>query len=500
MADNGSNPRNRAALDAYARGDWPTALTLFQQLYCAEPTDRKVALVTALLLARTGDNDSAIALLQDSLADHPSDTAVAARLAALLLKRGDHWRALEALGYLSPAQLSTSTVARTRVECLIETRDFDQAEALLADERMVLQGSERDRLRAKLLERQGDIKALRSHLEAHLFPDAEWHAAALGRVCLALGDLPGALCAFGHVATLHQVRRAEDTRRAGAMILTRQRALHDLDLCLHLAQRLPGFSQHALCAVLERVVAGWPPDTETLRLEGSEMDVALTLATIWHRPLAALPARALSRCIDWSQVHAAVEQDGLAVIDNFLSPLVLSDLRQDLVEGAIWFGDGYAKAYLATDLETGLASPPLLRLIEEVRDRIALASPGQYSSAAWAFKYGAQVQGVDPHADFSRLTLNLWVAPDDANLDPASGGLMFWPVRAPPEASFYEYNGDDVWLERLRSGLPPHRRVAHRCNRAILFDSALLHASDRIAFADRHDARRINLTIAFGYR
>ena len=72
MADNGSNPRKRVALDAYARGDWPTALTLFRQLYCAEPTDRKVALVTALLLARTGDNDSAIALLQVSLADHPS--------------------------------------------------------------------------------------------------------------------------------------------------------------------------------------------------------------------------------------------------------------------------------------------------------------------------------------------------------------------------------------------------------------------------------------------
>lgn len=500
MADNGSAARKKAALEAYTRGEWPVALALFQELHREEPTDREAALAAALILARIGDNDAAIALLDDALAHHPSDPAMAARLAALLLGRGDHRRALGALADLHPAQLSTPGVARTRVECLIETRDFGQAEALLADDRIALEGRERERLQAKLLERQGDIQALRAHLESLPAPDAAWHAAALGRARLALGDLPGALCAFGHAALLHQQRRAREARQAGAMILTWQRALHDLDLCRHLAQRVPGFSQHALCALLERAVAGWPPDTEALRLEGVDMDAALTLATIWHRPLASLPARALSRCIDWPAVHTALERDGLAVIDNFLSPPVLSDLRRDLVEGAIWFGDGYAKAYLASDLETGLASPPLLRLIEEVCDRIALASPGLHASAAWAFKYGAQVQGVDPHADFSRLTLNLWVAPDDANLDPACGGLVFWPVRAPPEASFHEYNGDGAWLERLRGGLPPHRRVAHRCNRAVLFDSALLHASDRITFADRHDARRINLTFAFGYR
>lgn len=500
MVDNRSAARKKAALGAYARGDWPAALALFQELCRAEPTDREAALAAALLLARTGENDAAIMLLHDVLAHHGSDPAVAARLAALLLGRGDHRRALGALEGLTPAHLSTSGIARIRVECLIETRDFGQAEALLADDRIVLEGRERQRLQAKLLERQGNLETLRAHLESRPAPFGPWHAAALGRARLGMGDLPGALCAFDQAALLHQQRRAGEASQAGAMVLTRQRALHDLDLCRYIAQRSPGFSQDTLCAVLERAVAGWPPDTGALRLEGVDMDEALTLGTIWHRPLASLPARALSRCIDWHAVHAALARDGLAVIDDFLSLPVLSDLRRDLVEGAIWFGDGYAKAYLATDLETGLASPPLLRLIEEVRDRIALASPGLHASAAWAFKYGAQVQGVDPHADFSRLTLNLWVAPDDANLDPASGGLVFWPVRAPPEASFHEYNGDDAWLERLRGGLPPHRRVAHRCNRAILFDSALLHASDRIAFADRHDARRINLTFAFGYR
>lgn len=35
------------------------------------------------------------------------------------------------------------------------------------------------------------------------------------------------------------------------------------------------------------------------------------------------------------------------------------------------------------------------------------------------------------HADDARVNLNFWVTPDDANLDPTSGGLVVYPKEPP---------------------------------------------------------------------
>jgi hypothetical protein len=41
-------------------------------------------------------------------------------------------------------------------------------------------------------------------------------------------------------------------------------------------------------------------------------------------------------------------------------------------------------------------------------------------------------------------------------------------------------------------------KIAYRCNRAVLFNSALFHETDRIAFKDVYEGRRINMTYLFG--
>jgi len=500
MEGNAFVERKKAAIRAYVSGDHAAALDLLQLLWRDDPTDRETALATSVLLARDGAVENAIAVLRTAHAHHRADATVAGRLAGLLMERGDHRCAVTALSHLDPQALAAPAIARTRIECLIEMRAFEEAGAVLAAAGPRLEPQVHLRLEVKLLERQGEHGAILARLAALPGVDDPWLAAALGRARLALGELTGALNAFDAAAQMEQARREAVIREDAALILSHQRALHDLDLCRYVADRYHDFDGHGVLAALDRQLKQWPPGQGTVCIDGAEMTALLALGRIWHRPPTALPDHALASGIAWPEVEATVRRDGLAVLDGFLTPAVLASLRRDLVESTIWFGDGYAKGYLASDLGTGLASPPLLRLIDEVRRALTPWYPGLAASAAWAFKYGAQVQGVDPHADFSRLTLNLWLTPDEANLDPDSGGLLFWPARAPAEASFREYNSDDAWLERLRAGRPPNRRVPHRCNRAILFDSALLHASDRIEFADRHDARRINLTIAFGHR
>lgn len=500
MTDNSLAERKKLALAAYARREWTVALDMFQALCSVAPADREAALAASLLLARAEETGASIERLQVAKTYHPADAVIAARLASLLKHRGEHRAALAALSGLSTQQMNSPPIAGTHIECMIEIKQFDKARALLEDERISLETQERSRLEVKILDRSGDVGGMRSLLESLQAPTMPWHATALGRARLTQGDLSGAMAAFDCAADLCQKHRASRVQREGRLVLTRHRALHERDLCHYLADHSTDFAWHGLQTALDNVIANWDPHAEILVLDGNDMIPLLPLTSIWNRPPTSLPDRAVAHDIDWRKTHAALARDGVAVIDGFLEPAVLAALRRHLVEAAIWFGDGYAKSYLASDLETGLANLPLLRLIDEMRAWTAQAYPDLITSAAWAFKYGANVQGVDPHADFSRLTLNLWLAPDDANLDPHSGGLVFWPVRAPPDSSFYDYNSNHAWLEQLRGGQPAHLCVPHRCNRAILFDSAMLHASDRIAFADQHESRRINLTIAFGYR
>jgi hypothetical protein len=42
--------------------------------------------------------------------------------------------------------------------------------------------------------------------------------------------------------------------------------------------------------------------------------------------------------------------------------------------------------------------------------------------------------------------------------------------------------------------------IPHRCNRAVLFDSNLVHRTDDFQFAPGFENRRINITMLFGGR
>ena len=42
--------------------------------------------------------------------------------------------------------------------------------------------------------------------------------------------------------------------------------------------------------------------------------------------------------------------------------------------------------------------------------------------------------------------------------------------------------------------------VPYRGNRAVIFDSNMLHKTDRISFRDGYENRRINVTLLYGER
>lgn len=190
----------------------------------------------------------------------------------------------------------------------------------------------------------------------------------------------------------------------------------------------------------------------------------------------------------------------VVVVDDLLSPRALHRLRQLCWGSTIWRAD-YHDGYVGTMMETGFAQPLTLQIATE----LAAAFPRIFGAhpllQAWAFKYDSALRGIGVHADFAAVNVNLWIAPDEANLDPAGGGLVIWDQPAPPDWDFAKYNRD---IGAIRDFLARSKaipmRVPHRANRAVIFDSDLFHETDRIDFKEGYLNRRINVTFLYGRR
>ena len=190
----------------------------------------------------------------------------------------------------------------------------------------------------------------------------------------------------------------------------------------------------------------------------------------------------------------------IAVIDNFLTPAALEALRRFCWEKPVW-RRSYDNGYLGAFPETGFACPLLGQIARELRGAypdIFRAHPLHYM---WGFKYDSALSGINIHADEAAVNVNFWLTPDEANLDPSSGGLVIWDVAAPLDWDFAKFNGDwDAMRDFLARAGAKSVKVPYRANRAVIFDSDLFHETDTIRFKEGYLNRRINVTMLFGRR
>jgi hypothetical protein len=103
------------------------------------------------------------------------------------------------------------------------------------------------------------------------------------------------------------------------------------------------------------------------------------------------------------------------------------------------------------------------------------------------------------------VNINIWITPDDANLDPDSGGLIVYDTAPPVEevfgSDFAKWNNERFEGDRmdwLNANEAKHINIPYRCNRAVVFDSRRLHKTDTYTFKKEYEMRRINLTLLFG--
>lgn len=205
----------------------------------------------------------------------------------------------------------------------------------------------------------------------------------------------------------------------------------------------------------------------------------------------------------WFGEDSSHEYPGIIVVDDLLSPEAVSALQRILWESTVWYQTklprkfgGYVGAYI----DDGLHDRLLLQLATELADRIPRILTGHPLKYLWAYKYDSDYTGINLHADQAAVNVNIWLTPDSANLDPNSGGLVVFTAKPPADWDFGQYNTDTDFVREqlLRPTNFANLTVPYRCNRAVIFDSALFHQTDEFKFRKGYTNRRINLTLLFG--
>ncbi len=191
----------------------------------------------------------------------------------------------------------------------------------------------------------------------------------------------------------------------------------------------------------------------------------------------------------------------MVVIDNFLTPGALEKLRLYCAGSTIWRRN-YDAGYIGATPEDGLACPLMAQIAEEIRTTFPQIIGMHDFRYLGAFKYDSELStGTNIHADNSAVNVNFYIAPDEANLDPESGGMDIWDISAPPGEGMRRYNGDEAlardFLKRSGARLT---RVPHRANRAAIFRSDLFHKTSDCRFREGYLNKRINISLLFGHR
>ena len=188
----------------------------------------------------------------------------------------------------------------------------------------------------------------------------------------------------------------------------------------------------------------------------------------------------------------------VVVVDDLLTPEALAQIRKFCLEATV-FKKSFTPGYLNSLLYDGFATPLLLQLSEELRTRLPRVFGANQLNVAWGIKYDSTLRGIPLHADFAEVNVNFWITPDEANLDPASGGLILWDKESPSDWPFNEYNNPGPMVHKfLKEGGAKAIRVPYKANRAIIFNSALFHQTDDIHFRDTYEDRRVNITLLYG--
>ena len=329
------------------------------------------------------------------------------------------------------------------------------------------------------------------HYEAHR---------ALGFLWLSRGDRGRAL---DHLARTYELRRGDDRTAIALKSLTtatRHKLEHDAEQFLHLSRQMRDRLRLELRARNYRTIAEQLTNNLTT-LSREQIDV---LGDDYNTPIQMRAAPevaggAVNQRVDLGALTAQFDEHSVTVVDDLLTQPALASLHRFLLESTIWHDFSHIDGFVASYLEDGLACPLLLQIADELRHMFPGILGKRALSQAWAFKGLKARSAVDVHADDAAVSVNFWVTPTHANLDPEHGGLVVCRAPPPDDWEIKDYEADQARIVTFLEQNCANSLIApYRQNRAVLFRSRLFHHSDRPKFASGYENHRINLTLLYG--
>lgn len=305
---------------------------------------------------------------------------------------------------------------------------------------------------------------------------------------------------------------AEEAQPAyrGTRSLSADKLRHDIDQFRYLCQVgvIQAADADAVIEQYEEIVRRLQPLGPEARQQLTDEDLARVgdvyarLAYIRDTPR--LP-RALSTA--WDPVAAEnryrQHRPGVVVIDDFLVPEALEELRNFCLESTVWNANRYPNGRLGSFFDSGFNCPLLLQVAEELRASFPrIIGQRHRLRQLWGFKYPPKLPADSTiHADFAAVNVNFWITPERANQNRQNGGLIIYDVDAPRDWNFAAYNQRlDLIKEFLRRQRASVIYVPYRQNRAVVFNSDLFHATAEVDFCSAYADRRINITMLYGVR
>lgn len=335
-------------------------------------------------------------------------------------------------------------------------------------------------------------------------PSAVPARALLARVNVALGHYASALSDYVTVASLC---REQHPKPPDKYSVPAHFALHNIEQLDHILT-VGDCDAHALAGVyteeldglrrrLEEVIDGANGEAPMVSVHGRNSRILADPPYL--RAVEEKLPRYLNTSIDYRPIQQAIltGRQRVQVIDDFLTPDALDQVRKFCLESTVW-RHPYKFGYVGAFPQDGFASISLFAIAEELQTALGEAFNGYQLAQWWGFAYDAKLPGTDIHADDADFSLNLWTTPDSANLDPSTGGLVIWDKTAPSDWSFNDYNsGGDRVRQFLRQQNAESEIIPYRANRAVLFEGHLFHQSDGFTFAPGFANRRRSVTFLF---
>jgi hypothetical protein len=326
---------------------------------------------------------------------------------------------------------------------------------------------------------------------------------ALGRVLAVIGDFAGATQSFHTGAATRRRMPVQE----GRVVLPAPFLLHTLEQLDYIERAYPEtyaqfpcfpyVERETLEARLKEMIAAAAPAPAFAALSGANKPLLLNLPLVV--PDESVPQTVLHPITDFRAIERNFHphRRGFEVIDGLLSDEALSALRRFCLGATVW-GQPYRFGYCGAFPEHGFAGGLLFAIAEAIKTAVPVLLGGYRLVQWWAFVYDSALPSADIHAHASDISVSLWITPDEANVNRERGGIAMWDKTPPAGWTFNDYNGGgDSVADRLNEAGASPTVIAHRANRAVLFQGKPFHRSDGARFVPDFESRRRNITFLF---